>query len=169
MEIFLGILALLFALVLWIVFVPVYLRIDTRRDIFELKQAGTVQLSILPGEKTAIKVKVFGLKVPSSAKPKAKKPKPQKERKKPFFKRSFQTWIFLIKGIFRSFRIKALVGTADLDDFVLHAQFFALSPLINHGPVMLTSNLNNQYFLHLLIEGKLHRVLYTFILFLIKK
>ena len=167
MEIFFGIFALLIALVLWIIFVPIYLQIDTRRGLYELKQTGTVQVSYSPGEKPSFKMKVLGFMIPSSAKPKAKKPK--KKKNKPFFKRSFQTWIFLIKGIIKSFRIKKLIGTADLDNLVLHAQFFAISPTINHGPVMLTSNLNNQYFLNLLIEGKLHKMLYTFVLFLIKK
>ncbi|WP_143961371.1 hypothetical protein [Litoribacter populi] len=171
MEIFGWILLLIFGLIvgllIWIIFVPVYLKIDTRNNLYLISQSGTFLFSFSPVQKPHFRVEVFGFMMPDSKKPK-KKPS-RKPKRKPYFKKSIQTWIFLIKGILKSFKIQKLVGTADLDDVVLHSQLFAIYPLINQGPVQLTSNLNNTYYLNLLIEGRLDKMLYTFIIFLIKK
>ena len=40
---------------------------------------------------------------------------------------------------------------------------------LNQGTVQVTSNLDNNYYLNLIIEGRLDKRLYTFIIFLTKK
>lgn len=167
MEFFGWILLLIIGLIIWIIFVPVYLKIDTHKNLYFISQAGTFHLSFTPGEKPNFKGRVFGILVPESYKSKRKAYR--KKKRKPIIKRSIQSWIFLIKGLLKSFRVKRLVGTVDLDDVVLHSQFYAISPFINQGPVQLTSNLNNNYYLDLIIEGRLNKMLYTFIVFLTKK
>ena len=167
MEIFGWILLLVLVLFFWIIFVPFYLKIDTQKNLYQLTQAGIFHFSYMPGERPSFKLRVFGMLVPELKTQKSISDKNKK--RKPFVKRSFRTWVFLVKGLFKSFKIIRLVGTADLDDFVLHSQLYALYPFINQGPVQLTSNIDNCYFLALTIEGRLNKMLYTFILFLTKK
>ena len=167
MEVLIWILLLIMGLIIWIIFVPVYLIIDTQKKLYIISQVGTFHLSFSPVQKPHFRVKLFGIMIPESK----KSPKiiDRKKNGKTFIKRSIQSWIFLIKGVLKSFKVKRLVGTVDLDDVVLHSQFFAIYPFINQGPVQLTSNLNNNYFLDLVIEGRLNKMLYTFIIFLTKK
>lgn len=164
MEVIGWILFLIIGLILWIIFTPVFLIIDTRKNRYELYQVGTFHLSFDPGELPLFKVRIFGILIPPS-RPSEK----SNGKKRPFLKRSIQAWIFLIKGLLKSLKIKRLVGTIDWDDFVLHSQFYAISPFINQGTVQVTSNLDNNYYLNLIIEGKLNKMLYTFIIFLTKK
>lgn len=164
MEVIGSVLLLIIGLMIWTIFMPVYLNIDTRKNLYMLSQVGTFHLSFYPGEKPLFKVKVFGILIPQS-----KTSKKSNEKRKPFLKRSIHAWIFLIKGMFKSFKIKRLVGTVDLDDVVLHSQFYAMAPFINQGNIQVTSNLDNNYYLNLIIEGRLNKMLYTFMLFLTKK
>jgi len=158
---------LIMVLVIWIIFVPVYLRIDTQNNIYLISQYGTFHLSFFPLQKPHMRMEVFGIRLPDSNR--LKKDSESKAKKKPFIKRSFQSWSYLIRGLINSFRIIKLRGTADLDDVVLHSQFYAIYPFINRGPVQLTSNLNDIYYLDLIIEARLNKMLYTFIIFLTKK
>ncbi|ERM84684.1 hypothetical protein P872_23530 [Rhodonellum psychrophilum GCM71 = DSM 17998] len=167
MEVFGWVLLLILGLISWIIFVPIYLKIDTQKELYIISQMGTFHLSFTPGERPNFKVSVFGVLIPESKKY-PKKPDIKKKRK-PFLKRSMQSWLFLIKGLLKSFRIKRLVGTFDLDDVLLHSQLYAIYPFINRGPVQLISNLNNNYFLDLIIEGRLNKMLFTFLVFLTKK
>jgi len=162
--IFLG---LVIGLILWIIFVPFYLKIDTDHDLYTVSQFGTFLLIFTPVQEPHFSVKVFGISV--SEQGKSVKKEPGKKKRKPFIKRSIQSWIYLIRGLLKSFRIKKLVGTIDLDDMVLHSQIYAIYPIINQGAVQLTTNLNNIYSLDMIIEGRLNKMLYTFITFLTKK
>jgi len=161
------ILVMVLALLNWIIFVPVYLKIDTKNNIYLISQAGSFRLSFFPFQKPHMSVMVFGIELPNTIK--NKKEPDRTSKRKTLIKRSLPSWLFLIEGFINSFRIIKLKGTADLDDVVLHSQYYAIYPFINRGPVELTSNLNNVYFLDLIIKGRLYKMLYTFIIFLTKK
>ncbi|WP_158858863.1 hypothetical protein [Lunatibacter salilacus] len=167
MEIIGGILLLILGLIIWIIFKPIYLIVDTQNNKYTFSQVGTFHLSYSPVQRPRFKVKFFGITIPNSEK--SEKKPVRKKNRKPFIKRSLSSWIFLIKGLLKSFRVKKLVGTADLDDVVLNSQLFAIYPFVNQGPVQLTTNFNNTYFLDLIIEARLNKMLYTFIIFLTKK
>ena len=97
------ILVLIIGLIIWIIFVPVYIKIDTQNNLFLISQRGTFHLSFTPVQKPHIKVKVLGILVPDSNKPKSKKEK--KKKSKPLIKRSIRSWLFLIKALLKSFRV----------------------------------------------------------------
>lgn len=167
MEFIGWILILILVLIIWIIFQPVYLIVDTKKNKYTFSQVGTFHLSYFPLQKPRFKVKFFGITIPNSDK---SDKKPMKKRnRKPFIKRSLSSWIFLLKGLLKSFRVKKLVGTADLDDVVLNSQLFAIYPIVNQGPIQLTTNFDNIYFLDLIIEARLNKMLYIFIIFLTKK
>lgn len=169
MEIIIGLVIMFFALVLWIVFVPIHLRVDTSTNLYELNQKGTICMSLHPGEKRLLKIWVLGFPITASGKPKSEKKKEERKRSKPFLKRSFSTWLFLLKGMIKSIRIKRLICAVDFNDFVLNSQLSSILFLFNRGPVCITINFNRYYYFNLEMEGKLHKLIWAFILFLTKK
>lgn len=173
MIILLTILLIVISLIGWIVFVPVYLRINTNINQYELSQSGTISMALHPGEIPFFTMCIFGISVPvsTSKKPQRRKESVKSGRKKgrSFIKRSPQTWLYLIEGIVKSIKLKRLACTMDFMDVVLNAQLVPVMLLISRGPVQLSTNFTGQYYLHLEACAKINSVLWTFIRFLTKK
>ncbi|MBL6448408.1 hypothetical protein JMN32_18995 [Fulvivirga sp. 29W222] len=160
-------------LLLWIVFTPLYVRVDTTLGLYEIHQAGTINMSLHPGEDEWWQVRVFGVRVrvKASEKPKkAKTPKKQgKGKKKSRFKRSASAWRCLVSGVVRSITLQQFACSVDLDNVVLNAQLVPVLMLVNRGPVSIHTNFNDQYYLQLRVKARLNRLIWTFIRFLTKK
>lgn len=173
MIILYAILFIVIALTGWIVFVPVYLRINTDINRYELSQTGTINMALHPGETPFVTMRVLGIRIPvSSSKTSRKKKetvKPKRKKARSVIKRSPQTWLYLIKGVLRSIRLKHLVCTVDFMDVVLNAELIPAMFLISRGPVQVSTNFTRQYYLNLEVRGKINSMLWTFIRFLTKK
>ena len=162
---------IILALLLWIIFVPVYLRVDTVTGLYKMSQAGTVSMSLHPGESIWWRVRVFGFQVPvkvgrqQEKRKSVKAPAKQKSR----FKRSAAAWRYMLRGVFGSITLQRLECSVDLDNVVLSAQLVPALMLVNHGPVNITTNFNGRYYLHLKLKARLNKLIWTFIRFLTKK
>ncbi|WP_040497098.1 hypothetical protein [Fulvivirga imtechensis] len=165
-------LILILGLLLWVVFVPVYVRIDTAIDQYELSQAGTIRMLLHPGETPWWSVRVFGFLVPYK-RSESEKTEPEKsippKKKKSKFKRSAAAWKYMIRGIFRNITLKRFTCTVDVNNVVLNAQLVPVLMLVNRGPVSITTNLCGQYYLHMEVKAQLNKLIWTFIRFLTKK
>ena len=162
-------LLIILALLLWIIFTPVYVRVDTTMDLYEVSQAGTIRMSLHPGEDALFRMRVFGLQVPVKASGKSKKKPGEREKKKSRFKRSASAWRYMVGGVLRSITLQRLACSVDLDNVVLNAQLVPVLMLVNRGPVSINTNLSGQYYLQLQVRARLNRLLWTFIRFLTKK
>lgn len=164
-------LILIFSLLLWVVFVPVYLRIDTAMGKYELSQTGTMRMSLCPGEAPLWRMWVLGFKVPITVGEKQRKVPVEKApvNKKPNFKRSPAKWRYMIRCVLHSITLQRLLCTIDVENVVLNAQLVPVLMLVNRGPVSITTNLNGQYYLHLEVKAQLNKLIWTFIRFLTKK
>lgn len=160
---------IILALLLWVIFTPVYVRVDTTIDLYEVSQAGTIRMSLHPGEDTLFSMRVFGLQVPVKASEKPKKKPGERPKKKSRFKRSASAWRYMIGGVLRSFTLQRLACSIDPDNVVLNAQLVPVLMLVNRGPVSINTNFNGQYYLQLRVKARLNRLLWTFIRFLTKK
>lgn len=174
MIVLLILLLLLLALILWIIFVPVYLRVDTALNEYVVTQRGTVLFSLHPGEPKFVRIRICGLPVPLSSgkKPQQKKQKelkPPEKKKKRTPRKPPEAWWFLVKGIFRSLKISKLHVTVDFDDVVLEAQLIPLMMAINRGVVQVNTNRSGHHRLNLHIEGRINRLLWALFRFWIKK
>ena len=165
--IFLGV--LLAACILWIVFIPVKVRINTDLNQYEIGQTGTLTLSFYPWEKPFMRMTVFGFRMKSAKSEKKKRPTATAKKKKWTLRRSPSAWLFLIRGIYKSFRLKKFDCTVDLDDVVLNAKLIPLIVLLNRGAVSINTNFTNRYFLSVEIEGRINKLLWTLIRFFIKR
>jgi hypothetical protein len=160
-------LVLLLLLILWVLFTPVYIRVNTDLDEYEIIQAGTMKVAFHPGRTLAIEVRIFGFGVPIGKGEKTTGPPEKKKRKRPG-KRSSAAWRFLMRGIYRSFTLRRFVCTVDLDDVVMAAKLVPIILLLNRGAVSFHTNYSNRNFLLLEIEGRLNTLLWTFIRFFTK-
>ncbi|MFC4874509.1 hypothetical protein [Negadavirga shengliensis] len=169
MEIVIGLLIVICSLILWLVFVPVYLRIDTGAGLYELKQAGSLHISLHPGKVPFVKMSVLGFRIPFGRKRKTKKQEKRKKGSKPMIKRTTRAWLFLFKGVLKCFKVKKLAAAFDSGDFTWNARFFSLIPMLNTKSTFIQVNFNGLNCFYLEIEGRLNKLIWTFIIFLTKK
>jgi hypothetical protein len=162
-------LLLLLILILWIVFIPVYLRINTDLNQYELSQAGTMKFSFHPGQTPAIRMSLFGFRIDMTKKQKSNEQLPVTKKKKSSFKRSPAAWIALQRGIIKSFRLKQFICRVDLDDVLMNAKLVPVLVLLNRGVVSVSTNFVDRNFLCLEIEGRINKMLWTSFLFFTKK
>ena len=64
--------------------------------------------------------------------------------------------------------MKRLIVKVDLDDVVWSARLTPVLLFINRGPVEVSTNLNNLYFLNLEANVRVYRVLWTMLVFFIR-
>jgi hypothetical protein len=69
--------ALLAVLILWIVFMPVYIIVNTRRGVYSIHQALTFRISLHPGQQEFLKAHAFGFAIPRDQDQTLKKKRPQ--------------------------------------------------------------------------------------------
>jgi hypothetical protein len=164
---------LLVFVILWIVFAPVSLRINTDLHKYEIVQPGTIRLAFDPAKRRVTSVDVLGIRVrkrqKKMASPASDKESRAKERSAWRLRRSTSTWLYLMRGVYQSFRIRHFIVTLDLDDVVLNAKLIPVVLLLNRGPFHVSTNLNNRYLLNTEIQLRVYRVLWCTLVFFLKK
>lgn len=169
MAVVLIVIALLVLFLLWIVFVPVYLRINTDLGQYEISQRGTLKLTLHPWESPVVRLRVIGFSINMQRKAKPPLPATGKKEKRPVVRRSPAAWLRLQRGILRSLRLRRLECSVDLDDVVLTARLVPLLMLINRGAVSISTNYVDRNFLCVEVEGRINRILWTIFRFFIIK
>jgi hypothetical protein len=168
-HLIIGLLSFISVLIVWMLFVPVHLWINTDLNRYEFSQPGILTISLQPGKIPFYKIKILGLKIQTSDHAKVSTAKPNEKKGRAGIKRSFKTWMFLFKGVLNSFRVKRFILNIDVGDVVLNAQLIPILLLMSRGPVSMNTNFNGRNYLDLEVEGRLNKVLWTFIRFLTKK
>lgn len=162
-------LVLLIVLILWIVFIPVYLNVNTDLNQYEVSQPGTVTIAFHPGQHPRMSIWIFGFKINTATRDKRTGPIAANEKKKGTIKRSPSAWLYLLRGIYNSFRLKSFVCAVDLDDVVMNAKLVPVVLLLNRGVVSLHTNFTNRNFLYLSTQVKVNKLLWTTFRFYTKK
>lgn len=162
--------ALLILLLMWVIFVPVLLKINSRSQEYYIRQPGIFSISLSPDIEKAFRIRVFGIHVKLKPATKPVEQLPVKKKKPGSFrKKSADDLFFLIRGIMRAIKIKELILQADLNDVVLNAQVVPLTLLASRGVVQVSVNFNKTYYFGLIMEARIHKMLWTYIRFLTKK
>lgn len=174
LYVFLTLILLILALLLWIIFTPVRVTVDTEARQYAIMQTGTLQMNLHPETGFKPEMKILGFNVPMEKKTKpVKKEKeqhqPATEKKKKKKKRSFASWMFLVRRGLKSIRLKKLILDIDTDDVVLNAQLFPVLLLSSRYPLNLSINFDGRLYMHLEMEARLNKFLWIFFLFLLKK
>lgn len=161
--------AILSAFILWIVFVPVYLRINTDLKQYDVSQAGTMTISFHPWQTPFMKMRILGFRVNTGEKKAASPQVSPKKDSEWGIKRSPSAWRYLARGILHSFRLRRLECNVDLDDVVLNAKAVPVLMLLNRGVVNVSTNFQDRCFMFLVMEGRFSKLLWTLIRFYTKK
>jgi hypothetical protein len=169
MTVLFFLLALPVALILWIVFMPVYIKVNTDEDLYTISQVGTVSFSYYPNEMGLIKFRVFGFAINLTGRPIPKEARLPVRKRKKHFAKSVDSWVYLLNGIVRSLYLKRLRCSIDFDDVILNAQLVPVLFFVSRGPLNLNINFRKEYCLDLLIQVRISRMLWTIIRFLTKK
>lgn len=164
MGILLTILLILIFLMVWLIFVPVVVEVDTDHHRYQIRQRGTMRFWITTD--FHFNLRIFGIKVPLKSKDKTHQPptaKPIRNRS------SLQNKVALIKGIFRSITLKWLRLDVDTDDVVFNAQLIPVCLFLSRGPVHLTTNFDGRVYASLRAEIHLYRIGWALLLFSLKQ
>lgn len=153
----------------WIIFVPVWLNVDTRSGQYEMRQLGTFRLSLHPTHVPAIRLTVIGLSVPIGGKPEREPRKPVKKKSGWRLKRSRDAWRYLVRGILRSLHVKKFILEVDVGDVVINALLVPAVMLVNRGVVFVATNFDDRNFLVTRMQVRVNRIVWTFLRFLTKK
>ena len=148
----------------WLIFMPVNIKVDTDRNLYEVSQAGTLTVVLLPGETPVARIRILGLPIgPIGGE--ARKKEPSSRKVKPPARKSILAWMKLMSGVSNSFRLRKLECNVDLCDVLLNAQLFPLAFLISRGHVRIGINFQERYFLSLWIQAYLYRMIWAIIRF----
>ncbi|HEY0744659.1 MAG TPA: hypothetical protein VGD40_24495 [Chryseosolibacter sp.] len=167
--------AIIFSIVLfpllWILFMPVNIQVNTQSHLYTIQQTGTVKWSFHPGESPSMKLRILGFPVEINRQAAARKDAREKKRatKSKKMRKSMDAWLNFFSRLVSSFRCKRFVCNIDFDDVVLNAQLFPVGPLLSRGPVVLNVNFERNYLLDIWIQARLHRMLWAFIRFYLTK
>ena len=133
---------------LWVIFIPVNIKVDTARGLYEIKQAGTVTVSLHPGVAPLVRIRILGFRIDTHGKETAKRAGREKVKTRwPKRVKRSGTWIYLVKGIVKSFHFKRFICSIDFNDVVLNAQLFPIGYFASRGPVMFNINFEKKYLL----------------------
>ena len=167
--ILLVLLIILIGLILWIVFMPVHLKVNTDLSQYEVSQTGTLRIVFHPWQRPAVSMWIFGFRINTDRNEKMKDRIARYEKKKRTIKRSPSAWLYLLQGIYHSFRLKTFVCAVDLDDVVMNAKLVPVVLLLNRGMVSLSTNFTNRNFIYLNLQLKVNKLLWTTFRFYTKK
>lgn len=153
-----ALLLIVICLLLWILFQPVIILIDTDSEIYQIRQKGTFAIALKDNLK--FRFKVMGIEVkPGSDKRKQRK-KSRKGRKRAPSHR-FQ----LLRSCLTAIRVRKLIVDIDTDDVVLNAQLIPLAWFLSNKDEDRLCNINFEgtLMIYLLIEIRLYLILKAFV------
>lgn len=161
---------LLISSVLWILFVPVELNVDTKQALYEMRQLGTMKVSFRPGEEQFVSLSVLGIpiRLPNKEE-KGVRNIDARPKTRSHVRKSISAWRYLFKGIIKSVRCRRVIIDVDLDDVVLGAQLFPLVNFFNGEKIQMHVNFQKRYYLNLWIQVHINQICWTLIRFFLTK
>lgn len=162
---------LLLAALLWLLWAPFRLEIDSTRGIYRLAWAPLAAATWLPEkglDVVEIRVLFFRRKIALATvgkrKPKLEKPPATKQKRRPKpsgrARFSLKNWSLVI-NLLKTFRVRHCRVWWDSDDFVLNAWLFPVGRLLTGGNIRLAVNFQGRRDLALLVENRLGRILWV--------
>ncbi|MCP4310623.1 MAG: hypothetical protein GY790_05125 [Bacteroidetes bacterium] len=158
--------ALILITLLWILFGPVIIFLNTESKRYSLSLPGIFRAKVVPtAELFMIRGSVFFIPYrfdPFHRKPKKKKEKPEKPPRK---KRSFKlsNGMSMGKNIMHSFRIRKLHLDIDTDDYALNAWLIPAFSALNSENISLQANFEGNASLLLDLRTRLGALLWAFL------
>lgn len=152
----LAIATLLIAFLVWVLFTPLIIRVNTIENSYELKLLGLLRTWLSVDQKgLAINVWVpmrtfkthptFSIKSATSGKRKVKAP-------------AFPKLIKRLPNVLRSFRVKVFEASLDTDDYILNAHLFPFCQLLRSYRLNVSINFQGNTYFTLEMRNNLYRL-----------
>lgn len=153
---------LLFLMVIYLLFVPVTLHIDTNKNQYYIQVLGLFKMSALADEKEALKIKIKICFVTYYLYPLKKKKVTEREgSKKKKYSRKFNHKIGL--KLLKSFKVKRFFIDIDTGDYLLNAKLYPLFALLDFEMGNIKINFEGRNQLMLNIQNRPIYILKSFI------
>lgn len=154
-------LIVLAVLLAWLLVAPMYLIVDSRRNLvgFRWQTIGAAYL-LLTRDDLLLRTRIFFWK--KDWRPlQWKRSKEKKERKKPSKKKKKKSWMNFrrVRRLLRSFRVKTLRINVDTDDYVVNSYLYPLFMLLDRSRQSLRVNYEGEFECRLEIENRGYRIL----------
>ncbi len=162
---FILLLILIFSL-LWVLFTPVIILINSESKAYQVRQKGTLAIDLVPEEGFKFRFKVMGMSVNTDDQKKRKKKKARKKRKW-----KIKQPMKLLRKCMKALTIKVLNVELDTDDVVLNAKLVPLAYFLSNESQNrhIHINFEGRLFIYLLAELRLHLILLAFVKHLLKR
>ncbi len=158
---------LLVAPILWILFAPIVLRIDTKMGVYRVRWKGIASFQFSIQEDVPIlSLHIWFWKKdfqPLDALSKARKPNSKKKAKKRKSRKK-RNWRRLGLRLLHSFKVRQFDLMLDTDDFVLNSYLYPVFHMLHCKPLQLGINYQGESSLQLRIENRLIRLLKAILL-----
>lgn len=157
---------LLLAILVWLLFSPIRLKIDTRESAYLCSWLGIGRVQLLPvTDDLVIQLQIWFWKknfYPLRPNPQKEKPKETRKKKK---KRKMNFQKYKRKGLrlVRSFRVKAFRLNLDTDDYLQNSYLYPFFHLLSNNNRQLTINYRGETELLLIVENRVARMLIAFL------
>jgi hypothetical protein len=157
--------ALFTGLILWILLVPVIIKLDTSRNLYRFMLPGIVSASVVP---TAdfflircwvlfIPFTIDPLRMKGRSKTKQEKVKKKKKRKRPSGRKLMKKF----RNVTRAIRLRRLELDIDTDDFLLNAWLVPAFAAVNsYRNIQMQVNFEGNLFLHLDVRTRIAAMLW---------
>lgn len=149
-----SILILIILFVLYLLWIPIRISIDTNQNLYQFQLKGLVKVMFVPDAIEVLKVNIKMFFMNFQFYPIRSKGKQKKEKRKPVTKR--KTWIKPKTGfgILRSFKIKEFKLELDSGDFITNAKLFSIYAIVNADYRNIQINFQNRNSLFLILENR---------------
>lgn len=155
--------------VLWVLFVPVEIKIETNKSLYEIGQYGTIKLSFHPGQTQFITMRLLGIPMNISSKKTSESQQKGIKKRERTVKKSLQSWTYLFNGTIKAFRCRRFILDIDLDDVVLGAQLFSMVAFFHQGSFQVNINFEKKYYLNVWFQVRINQICWTLMRFLLTK
>ena len=165
-AIIIGIILLL--LILWLLFSPIELKLDTRSHTYFLhwKSIGQARLKMVPDD-LIIQLRILFWKKdfhPLEYKPKKKEKKTKKAKKKKPGKMNFSKWKRKGVRLFKSFTIKSFRLNLDTDNYLYNSYLYPVFYFLNKGKKQWNINYQGEFEFVLIVQNRLYKMLIAMLL-----
>ncbi len=161
------IIGLLLFVLLWLLVMPLTLRVDTWRQDYSLRWQGVGRVALLVrDDELVVRVRIgWWQKDFFPLRPSTRKPKPTRQPK--LRTKARRSWRQLswrkVRNILRSFRVRYFRLELDTDDYVWNAFLYPLFYFVNRPGRQLSVNFEGRTNLQLEVENRLIRMLWAFL------
>lgn len=157
--------SLFLVLIIWILFAPIILRVDTNSTYYRIALPGVLTARVVPTEKLFY-IRVWLFFIPFRVNPfKSRKRKKENEKKASVGrkKRNINTKT-LLKRLSNTCKVKMLKMNIDTDDFILNAWLIpAFSTINNRDNILMQVNFEGVQYINLDVRARLSTILWLLI------